>query len=318
MLQQTRVETVIPYFEAWMNKFPTVHALAEAPEQKILAAWEGLGYYHRARNMHKAAKILVKEFGGYLPGDITRLRALPGVGEYTAAAISSIAFGLDAAALDGNIKRIYARIYRIKAPVDEPDGLSTLRWYAEANLPHGQAGEFNQALMDLGSMICLPGQPDCGRCPLVSLCEAYTTGEQAILPLRRIMKAIPHHTIVSAVIRKNNTYLLAQRPPDRMLGGMWEFPGGKVEAGESHLQALEREMHEELSAKILVGEPLGVYRHAYTHFRITLHAYCCTLRSRKLELHEADQIAWVTPEDMVNYPMGKVDRLIARRLMEDG
>ncbi|MCX7608440.1 MAG: A/G-specific adenine glycosylase [Anaerolineales bacterium] len=317
MLQQTRVEAVIPYFERWMKRFPTVADLAAAPEQDVLALWEGLGYYRRARNLHQAARIIMAKYGGQIPRELSALRRLPGVGRYTAAAIASIAYGLDVATLDGNLKRVLARLFNIEEPVDTPAGEKRLWALAEQHLPRGRAGDYNQALMDLGATLCLPRAPRCPLCPVNEFCQARALGVQESRPVRQPKKETPHYTVTAAVIRRNGRVLLAQRPSRGLLGGLWEFPGGKVEPGESLPEALRREIREELAVDIQVGAPLGVYRHAYTHFRITLHAFLCSLDVGEPRPLEAPALAWVDLASLEDYPMGKVDRLIARQLMRN-
>src|SRR5512137_1830169 len=176
MLQQTQVETVISYYMRWLRRFPTVARLAAAPLDEVLAHWEGLGYYARARNLHRAAKLLVEKSRGQLPQTLDGLRALPGIGLYTAAAIGSIAFGIDAAALDGNLKRVLARIFDVRQDVTSPGGEKSVRALAESLVPPGRAGDYNQALMDLGATICTPRAPRCDACPVQTLCEAYRLG----------------------------------------------------------------------------------------------------------------------------------------------
>lgn len=318
MLQQTRVKTVIPFFERWMERFPTIRALANASLVEVLSAWEGLGYYHRARNLHRAAYIVLTEYGGKLPMYPKALRKLPGIGRYTAGAIASIAFGLDEPALDGNIRRVLARLFDVREPPSSPAGENRFWDLAAAHLPTGQAGTYNQALMDLGAMICTPRAPDCPRCPLLYLCQARDLGIQEQRPVSIARPKIPHHTVTAAVIRRNGQLLIAQRPLDGLLGGLWEFPGGKQQAGENLASCLQREILEELGVKISVGDLLGVYRHAYTHFRVTLHAFGCILLSGG-EPHpiQVIDLRWVTPYELPDYPMGKIDRQIARKLLEN-
>jgi A/G-specific adenine glycosylase len=314
MLQQTRVEAVIPYFEGWMRKFPSLPELAAASEREVLSAWEGLGYYSRARHLHAAARQVVESYGGRLPNDPVELQTLPGIGRYTAAAIASMAFGVDIATLDGNLKRVFARLFDVAEAVDSPAGEKRLWELAETHLPSGRAGDYNQALMDLGSAVCLPKKPRCPICPLSELCLARQAGTQETRPVRKPKKEVPHYTVTAAVVRRDGRYLLARRPVEGLLGGMWEFPGGKQEPGEDLPAALQREIREELGAQVQVGEPLGVYRHAYSHFRITLHAFECTLDGREPQPLEASELAWVPPAALSDYPMGKVDRRIATAL----
>jgi A/G-specific adenine glycosylase len=318
MLQQTRVETVIPYFERWMQRFPSIPALAAASQQEVLRAWEGLGYYSRARNLHKAAQKLVIEYGGALPHSRRELEKLPGIGRYTAGAIASIAFGQDEAALDGNIRRVLSRLFAMRLPARSPAGEKRLWELAEENLPPGQAGDFNQALMDLGTAICTPQRPACLLCPLAGCCQARAEGIQEELPVLAEKKAVPHYIVTAAVIQLDGQVLLARRPASGLLGGLWEFPGGKQEPGEELAETLRREICEELGAKIEVGPAFGIYNHAYTHFTVTLHAFLCRLAgdARPTPL-EASELRWVAPPELPDYPMGKIDRQIARRLQEN-
>ena len=314
MLQQTRLNTVIPYFERWLKKFPTISKLAHAHERSVLSAWEGLGYYSRALNLHKAAKVIQKEYQGELPGDLERLRKLPGIGRYSAGAIASIAFGVDAAAVDGNVKRVFARVFNLSEPVDTPAVEASLWSLAQENLPPGRAGDYNQALMDLGATVCLPRHPTCLLCPLADLCQARILGLQDQRPVPNPKPRVPHYTVTAAVFQRDGKVLLAKRPSRGLLGGMWEFPGGKTEANETLQNCLIREIKEELGIKIKVGQPFGVYRHAYSHFEITLHAFLCEIVKGEPKPLEAAELAWVPVSELSAYPMGKVDRLIARQL----
>jgi len=316
MLQQTRVETVIPYFQRWMDRFPEVRELAAATEQQVLSQWEGLGYYSRARNLHKAARIVAEKYGGELPRDLTELRKIPGIGRYTVGAIVSMAFGLDAPTLDGNLRRVYSRVFNVSEPADSSMGEKILWGLAEKNLPKGHAGDYNQALMDLGALICLPHNPDCLHCPLKGICKARALGLQDLRPVMKPKIKVPHYIVTAAVIMRNGKILLAKRPSKGLLGGMWEFPGGKVENGESLEACLTREIREELAVGIRVGNPIGIFQHAYTHFRITLHAYMCELTEGEPLAVQAAGLVWVNLAEMNGYPMGKVDRQIAVHLQK--
>jgi A/G-specific adenine glycosylase len=315
MLQQTRVETVIPYFERWMDRFPTLAALAQADQQDVLAVWEGLGYYSRARNLQRAAQVVMAEYAGCLPADVQELRRLPGIGRYTAGAIASIAFGADEAALDGNIRRVVARLFNVSEPARSTQGERKLWELARLYLPPGRAGDYNQALMDLAASICQPRQPRCPDCPLKEDCMAFRLGLQEQLPVLPARKAVPHYTVTAAVIRREGRLLIARRPASGLLGGLWEFPGGKLEDGEELPAGLRREIREELGVEIEVGAPLGVYRHAYTHFSVTLHAFTCALLSGEPQALYASDLRWVTPAELPDYPMGKLDRQISLRLI---
>lgn len=311
MLQQTRVETVIPYFEKWMRLFPTIKALASASEHEVLNAWEGLGYYSRARNLHKAAKIVAEEYNGRLPRDLDALRKLPGIGRYTLGAVASIAFGLDVPALDGNIKRVYSRVFDISEPVDSTVGEKILWELAEVHLPKGQAGDHNQALMDLGATICLPKNPRCLICPLMKICKARSNGTQNQRPVMKPKKVVPEYIHAAGVIIKRARVLLGQRPSQGLLAGMWEFPNGRVNGDPAAglAKALQAGYNLNLRAK---GNKkvLTTVQHAYTHFKVTVHAFQCELQSMPVD----GSLKWVSLKELDDYPMGKIDRQIANMI----
>jgi len=316
MLQQTQVETVIPYFERFMQRFPTMESLAKADQAEVLQLWEGLGYYSRARNLHKAAQLVWQQNQGQLPPTYTELLQLPGVGGYIASAVASIAFHQPVPALDANCRRVYIRLLNLQTPLGTPALEHTLRAYAEQLLPQERPGDFNQAVMELGERICKPKAPLCEQCPLQNYCQAFAQGTQNSLPQRQAKPPVPHYTVTAAVITQGQHVLIAQRPPDGLLGGLWEFPGGKLEPEDSSLEdCLKREIREELGLEIAVDNEFSVYRHAYTHFKITLHAFLCTLipgQSTKNLSH----VRWVLPAQLDEFAMGKVDRQIARRLQQ--
>ncbi len=315
MLQQTRVESVIPYYERWMRRFPDIATLAGSSQQEVLAAWEGLGYYSRARNLHRAAQIVVQELGGALPKQAVELRKLPGIGRYTAGAIASIAFDQDEPVLDGNVRRVLARLFDMSEPARSPAGERRLWELAGAHLPAGQASAYNQALMDLGATICTPRAPDCPRCPLAQSCQANALGIQEERPVMPQKAPLPHYTVTAAVICRDQQVLIAQRPNEGLLGGMWEFPGGKQQPGEDLPACLQREICEELGVDIHVGAPFGVYRHAYTHFRVTLHAFRCRLaKGQQPQAIQVEDLRWARPSELTDFPMGKIDRQIAARI----
>ncbi len=314
MLQQTRVETVIPYFEKWMARFPTVRALAAASERDVLNAWEGLGYYGRARNLRKAAQKVVDEFGGGLPRSVNELRKLPGVGRYTAGAIASIAFGLDEPALDGNLRRVYSRLFNVDVPADSSEGERILWSLAAKHLPKGQAGDYNQALMDLGAAVCLPKNPRCLLCPVREFCRAQALGVQEQRPVRKPKPEVPRIVHAAAVVVRRignpprEQVLLAKRPSQGLLGGMWEFPNGRVRGDPR--RGLAKALKTGCGLRVRAGEALGVIRHAYTHVRVTVHVFGAEL----IEKSENRNLKWVAMTALENYPMGRIDRQIARKL----
>jgi A/G-specific adenine glycosylase len=314
MLQQTRVETVIPYYNNWLSDLPTLGSLALADQDQVLKLWEGLGYYRRALNLHKAAKLVEEDFNGNIPEDAKTLESLPGIGRYTAGAISSIAFDHHAPILDGNIRRVFSRLFNITTPLKSSETENKLWQIAEDLLPDKKPGEFNQALMELGALLCLPTNPNCTSCPLVEQCQANQLGIQESLPVRMVKDPLPHYQVAAAVIEKDQRVLIAKRPPDGLLGGLWEFPGGKQEGAETLPETLRREIQEELDLEIEVGDQLGSYQHAYTHYKVTLHAYQCHLVSEDLQMIYHTDLAWVPPGSLQSYPMGKLDRMIAKQL----
>ncbi len=308
MLQQTRVGTVVPYYRRFLKAFPTVKALAAAPLDRVLKLWEGLGYYSRARNLHRAAQAIAGERGDLFPRSAAEWQHLPGVGRYTAAAIASIAFGERAAVLDGNVRRVLIRLFALDRPPAAPRTTRLLWAMAEALVPLSRPGDFNQAMMELGARVCTPRNPHCGLCPVRGLCEARKSGRQNDLPLRPAKKLLPHYHIVAAAIRKRGRYLLGRRRPDEMLGGLWEFPGGKVEKGETHEQALRREIREEMGIEIAVERHVASVRHAYSHFAITLHVYLCTLVAGRPTPRHHTALAWVAPSQFDRYAFPGADR----------
>ncbi len=316
MLQQTRVETVVPYYRRWMEQFPTLQHLAQADEQPVLKAWEGLGYYSRARSLHRAARMIVEKYQGRIPANIEELARLPGIGRYTAAAIASIAFGQDEPALDGNLRRVTSRLFNISLPARSPAGEAQILEYLRQHLPAGQAGDFNQALMDVGATICTPRQPACERCPLASFCQARMLGIQEQRPVLARRPPTPLLTVTAAVLWRDDRVLLTRRPANGLLGGLWEFPGGKQEEGETLPECLRREIREELGVEIKVGEPVGTYRHAYTHYKVILHAFHCALLHGEPHPHQADGLVWAALDELSRYPMGKIDRQIAADLLK--
>ncbi|NWF65175.1 MAG: A/G-specific adenine glycosylase [Chloroflexi bacterium] len=308
MLQQTRVDTVIPYFEKWMQLFPTVKALAAASEQDVLNAWEGLGYYSRARNLHKAAKIVAEKFNGELPSDLDDLRSLPGIGRYTVGAIASIAFGMDEATLDGNLRRVFSRLFDVDKFADSSAGEKILWELAAQNLPKGQAGDYNQALMDLGATICLPKNPRCLLCPLMSLCKAREAGTQELRPVLKPKKAVPSYVHAAAVIVERGRVLLSHRPAEGLLGGMWEFPNARINGDPA--RALVKALKAATQIQVKKKEALPVVEHAYSHFKVTVHPFACEIVS----IPKDKSLKWVKLSELKEYPMGKADRQIALQL----
>lgn len=314
MLQQTQVATVIPYYQRFLEKFPDVETLAAAPLEQVLKAWEGLGYYARARNLHKAAGEIVEKWGGHFPQTYARLRTLPGFGDYTAGAVASIAFGEAVPAVDGNARRVLARLFALEQHVTRGPGARQLKEIATALVDPQAPGDWTQAVMELGATICAPASPKCLLCPVNELCQGRLRGIEQDLPVKPAKKALPHYNVTAAVIRQNGKILIAQRPLDKMLGGLWEFPGGKQEPGETLAECLRREIKEELDLEIAIGEQVVTIKHSYTHFKITLYAfYCWVVRGQPQALHVADW-RWVSLAEIERFPFARTDLQIIRAL----
>lgn len=315
MLQQTQVATVIPYYEKFLSLFPTVQDLAEAPQDKVLKAWEGLGYYARGRNLHKAAKQVVTHYQGQFPETLAAVEALPGIGRSTAGAILTFAYGQRHPLLDGNVKRVLSRLYDVDQDPTQTLVQKKLWAYSQSLLEQtSDPYHFNQAMMELGATLCTPKQPQCLLCPVRRFCEAAAVGTQHERPVRGAKKTSPHYDIGAAVIWHQGRILIQQRPSEGLLGGLWEFPGGKQEAGETLVDTVRREITEELAIEIEVGEKLVAVKHAYTHFRITLHAFDCRYVSGKPVLNSADDCRWVKPEELTNFAFPKANNRVIEEI----
>ncbi len=314
LLQQTQVATVLPYYRGFLARFPNVRTLAAANLDDVLKAWEGAGYYARARNLHRAAQEIVARFDGKIPATVDELLTLPGIGRYTAGAIASIAFNRDAPILDGNVTRVLCRYFNI---ADDPKSAETRKklWkFAEDLIPRGQANQFNQAVMDLGATVCTPRKPNCHACPLKRGCAARRWGLQATLPAKGKKKALPHHEIAVGVVWKRGKILIAKRFAKDLLGGLWEFPGGHQEKDESLEQCVRREVREELGIAVKVVEELAVVDHAYSHFAITMHAFHCRwLRGQPRPIGCA-AYKWVSPRELSHYAFPAANRKIIHRV----
>ncbi|MBI2446105.1 A/G-specific adenine glycosylase [Candidatus Micrarchaeota archaeon] len=314
LLQQTRVQQAIPYYKRFLRRFPTLDALAQADVFDVLKAWEGAGYYSRARNLHRAAGVALKKWGR-LPSAYEDWLCLPGVGPYIAAAVSSIAYGEEKAVLDGNVIRVASRLLAEKGDVSEPKTRQKLHAFVQENLPSGRASEYNQALMELGAAVCTPKDPACSRCPLNAECKAFALGVQARFPVKKKKSAVPHFDIACAVVRrKDGRILICQRKAEGLLGGLWEFPGGKLERGESLEQAAAREVLEETGVNVRVGAKIATVKHAYSHFKITLHAFEADFVSGKAKAFGCQDVKWVPLAELARYAFPKANRTVLTEL----
>lgn len=319
MLQQTQVITVIPYFERFLKTFPTIQSLAEAPLDAVLKLWEGLGYYARCRNLHKAANQIMEKHGGKFPQTLESVEALSGIGKSTAGAILTFAYDKAHPLLDGNVKRVLSRLFKIESDVSQADTIQKLwhlsaRWLDTSNDPYS----FNQSIMELGATVCTPTQPKCLICPISQECLALGAGLQESLPLKKPAVKTPHYDIAVAVIVHRGKLFIQRRPETGLLGGLWEFPGGKKEESETIEAAVLREIQEELGVSIEITAALTPVKHAYTHFRITLYPFLCQLSehhtAESILLRSAEASAWIEPQALGNYAFPKANLKIFNEL----
>ncbi len=316
MLQQTRVDQAIPYFNRFMDRFPDIDSLAAASIDEVLSLWEGLGYYSRAHNMHRTAGIVAEERAGYLPSTLPELRALPGIGPYTAAAVASIAFGEPHAVVDGNVIRVLSRVFRLEHDAKSTGMRNAVQQIGDRLIPDDAPGRFNEAMMELGALICTPRAPLCDECPISSVCRARAAGVVENYPRSAPKAAIPHRQISVGLIIVDDAILIQRRPDDGMLGGLWEFPGGKQEPDETLIETCRREVMEETGLEVEVERKLGSVRHAYSHFRITLHAYVCGIVSGTL-LDDGIPRVWASLDELDKYAFPRANRRILELLQDD-
>lgn len=316
MLQQTQVDTVIPYYHRFLKAFPTVFSLARAHLQDVLKAWENLGYYSRARNLHTAARMIAEKFGGQIPDTPETIKTLPGIGEYSAGAILSIAYGKALPAVDGNVRRILCRLFAIRKPANDLQMQKQLQELAASLVPARHPGDFNQALMDLGATICRAKNPECSRCPVAKLCKARLLDLQNTLPVIVKTPSIPHRQAATAVIRNSKGMLLVvQRPASGLLASLWKLPGGFIKKDETPEDSLQHSVKEELGISIQPGKYLAPVNHIYTHFRITLKAYECRLLKGTPKPIGCQNWQWASPADLKKLPLSKIDRMILTAIL---
>ena len=307
MLQQTQVNTVVPYYQKFLQRFADVKSLTRANSQEVLKVWEGLGYYARARNLHAAASIVLKEHQGVIPDRWEEFRELPGVGDYIAAAVLSLAFEKPYPVVDGNVKRVLARIFVMDNPVNKASAAKIFRALADTLLDRQQPGTFNQAMMEIGAVVCKPQHPLCDTCPVLKMCKAYQSG--AVLDYPKTVKKppTPQYRIAVGVVFKNGRALITRRKPSGLLGGLWEFPGGKIQRGESPEAACIREIKEEVNLAIKVDSHLSRVKHAYTHFKIVMDVFCCSYVSGRVALNGPVDHRWINLQQLDNYPFPKAN-----------
>ena len=324
MLQQTQMDRGVDYFNRWMERFPTIESVAQADDDALLKAWEGLGYYRRVRNLKAAAQAIMTRFGGKFPEDPQQMLSLPGIGAYTAGAIASTAFNLPVPCVDGNVERVLSRVFDIDSPVRVEPARSRIRELAAALIPPGKAREFNQALMEFGALVCRK-KPDCADCPVAAipgLCQSLHLGIVQERPVLGRSSSITPIAVANGVLIHQGRLFIQRREEEGVWGGLWEFPGGCMEPGETPEMTVVREWREEVEFAVEPVASLGVIRHGYTTYRVTMHCFALRFASAMPPcvappaLHEACEWKWISPEEVDRYPMPAPHRKLADWLQE--
>jgi A/G-specific adenine glycosylase len=331
MLQQTTVVAVVPYFERFLARFPSVHDLAAAEESDVLKLWEGLGYYSRARNIHKAARAVVERHDGVFPADATALQGLPGIGRYTAGAIASFAFDQRAPIVEANTLRLYARLLGYDGDPRSSAGQRVLWAFAGAVLPKSQPGRFNQALMELGATVCSPKEPGCQWCPVSGFCAAFRDQTQAVIPRLARRAEITDVTEASVAVRRNGSYLLRRRTPGERWAGLWDFvrfelatpiptpiptpaPNSTPQSPAGDLSHIADAVNRLTGLRVDPGPQLAELKHSVTRYRITLK--CFTAEAVSGTLRTGEEWEWVKPAKFDGYPLSVTGRKFAKLLAE--
>lgn len=307
MLQQTQVKTMLPYFDRFILKYPDLEHFAAARLESVLKSWEGLGYYARARNFHKAAQMVCKEMNSIIPDSPETFKTLPGVGDYICAAVQSIAFNRTLAVVDGNVKRVLARVFCMDIAVNIPKHHKRFQQQADLLLDKSDPGTHNQAMMELGALICTPKNPLCESCPAATFCLALSRDKIEKYPVRKAAKKVPVYAIAAGVVFRQGKMLITRRKPEGLLGGLWEFPGGKIKTQENAQQACIREIKEETGLDITVTKHLTSVKHAYTHFKIHMDVYICEFQKGEVRLNGPVDYRWANFEELAKFAFPKAN-----------
>ena len=313
MLQQTKVSTVIPYFKKWINYYPDIKTVAKANLTDLLKIWEGLGYYGRCRNFYKAAIIVCNRYNGKIPNNWELFFALPGVGEYTAAAVLSIAYNMDYPVLDGNVKRVMFRILGLKKI--SPTNINKIKKNLQNIIPEKNPGDFNQGMMELGALICIPMTPKCLECPVSSFCKAFKNGNPSLYPNKIKRKKTPHYDYTSGIIWKEKYFLIQKRKENVMLGGLWELPNFKNPNINRIKDFFKNSIKESLEFEIKILNTVCSVKHKYSHFSITMSCFNCELKKEKI--NSKKEYKWILPRDIELYPFSKVNHKVFKHLNKD-
>lgn len=316
MLQQTQIKTVIPYYQRWIKAFPNIKALARAPIDRVLKLWEGLGYYARARNLHHAAKIIVRSFGGKIPNTPELLERLPGIGKYTAGAVASIAFQKPVPLVDGNVARVLSRIFYLRRDIAKPQTQKTLYELAKALVPQKDPGTFNQALMELGSLVCLPEMPKCTICPVRKLCRGYKEGNPSRLPLKSKAAKVKKIRMVVGLLDQNGQLLIRKRPDRGIWGGLWEIPGSVCANGQTVERALAQEFQEALGITVRIKKKLPAIEHRFTHRLAQIYPFQVELKGSGLHKFKTRSIRWADRDEIRKFSFPVPHRRILHQQCE--
>lgn len=321
MLQQTQVATVDAYYRRFLSAFPTVQDLADAPLEKVLKAWEGLGYYARARNLHRAAAEVVSRFGGKIPSSPEAILSLPGIGRSTAGAILTIGLGQRHPILDGNVRRVLCRYFAVLEDPKKKEVEKQLWEHSERLLPEVKADLYTQAIMDLGATVCTPASPRCGACPVQKGCRGYRLGIQSELPVKGIRKKVPHRDYTAGIIFNKDAVLIRRRPLTGLLAGLWEFPAGPVEGpspgGGPEKRSLGKEVEalfeKEMGLKVRATHPWMEIKHTFTHFKMTLHVFICAAKGPG---KVSPPLRWAALRELADLPFSAAHQKIVLKLIE--
>ncbi|EGB13949.1 A/G-specific adenine glycosylase [Pseudodesulfovibrio mercurii] len=318
MAQQTQMDRVVEYYKRWMDRFPDIRSLADAHEEEVLNLWEGLGYYSRARNLHRAAVLIEDHFNGEFPADFSDIRSLPGVGDYTAGAVASIAFGEAEIAVDANVLRVFARLLDMDLPVRDRAGRNMVEDAVRRLIPEDRPGDFNQALMEFGALICRKN-PRCEACPVRAFCRAHEMGTVPLRPVLPEAKQVIRVDMATGFLVHRGRVLIQKRRPGDVWPGLWEFPGGCIEPGETPEQALRREYLEEVELAVEPVEKITVVRYSYTRYRVTMDCFLCRYDGDPVDpvFHEAVKGGFVPPADLANYALPSGHRKLVDRMLAD-
>jgi len=317
MLQQTQVEQVIPYYLRFIGKFSNVNKLAVAAEEEVLKVWEGLGYYSRARNLHHSAKIIVNEYESRLPCNLNELQKLPGFGPYTSNAVLSIAFNQPYGVVDGNVKRVISRLFALSGDIRKSASHKKIQKLMDSLLPPGKPGLFNEAMMELGGLVCQPTRPGCTECPLKRYCQAYQQGIENDLPYRSKREKIPTYESVAVIIKCGDEYLLVKRGPEGMLGGMWEFPTFRLQKDVT-IKKLEKSLFSKQPDNQTIQKKYWPpINHSYTHFKLILHSVLMINVRPDFTLNGYKESRWKSLEALKKLPLHKAIWKVLERVEKD-